>query len=213
MFPWLAAGALAGGAVGFGAYGLTHRDNFSWGEAAAWAAGGAIVGGTLGAGAEVAAAYGVGAGAAAGGAAAAGGGGAGIPLVQRAINSGGAFTLQRITNTANARLAANPALARSVLHPNKYASGRRSAQIARMEYGNAVEGLVALRIEGSFVLSRMFRHIGGPNQPDFVGRGLLRGQNYDITTPGHAAAHFGRWYGPGLNIIPYERPPGFTVFP
>ena len=41
-----------GGVVGFGAYAITHRDNFSWGEAALWTAGGAVVGATFGAGAQ-----------------------------------------------------------------------------------------------------------------------------------------------------------------
>jgi hypothetical protein len=38
--------------VGFGAYALTHRDNFNWQEAALWTAGGAVIGGTFGAGAQ-----------------------------------------------------------------------------------------------------------------------------------------------------------------
>lgn len=41
-----------GGVVGFGAYAITHRDNFDWKQAALWTAGGAVVGATLGAGAQ-----------------------------------------------------------------------------------------------------------------------------------------------------------------
>jgi hypothetical protein len=38
--------------VGFGAYALTHRDSFDWGQAALWTGGGALVGATLGVGAK-----------------------------------------------------------------------------------------------------------------------------------------------------------------
>ncbi|MCX7682628.1 MAG: putative toxin, partial [Anaerolineae bacterium] len=49
---WWVVGGVVGGVVGFGAYALTHRENFSWGEAALWTAGGAVVGATFGAGAQ-----------------------------------------------------------------------------------------------------------------------------------------------------------------
>ena len=38
--------------MGFGAYAITHRDNFQWREAALWTAGGVVVGATFGAGAQ-----------------------------------------------------------------------------------------------------------------------------------------------------------------
>ncbi|MBM3150473.1 MAG: RHS repeat-associated core domain-containing protein, partial [Chloroflexi bacterium] len=50
---WWIIGGVIGGVAGFGAYALTHRDNFSWGEAALWTAGGAVVGATFGAGAQL----------------------------------------------------------------------------------------------------------------------------------------------------------------
>ncbi|MCX7683008.1 MAG: hypothetical protein N2508_13760 [Anaerolineae bacterium] len=49
---WWVVGGVVGGVVGFGAYAITHRDNFSWREAALWTAGGAVVGATFGAGAQ-----------------------------------------------------------------------------------------------------------------------------------------------------------------
>ncbi len=45
-------GGVVGGVVGFGAYAITHRDDFSWREAALWTASGAVVGATFGAGAQ-----------------------------------------------------------------------------------------------------------------------------------------------------------------
>lgn len=57
---------------------------------------------------------------------------------------------------------------------------------------------------------------GGPNQPDFTIT-LPDGQtvNFDITTNNERgiARHLQRPYGPGLQIIPYERPDGLVPFP
>jgi RHS repeat-associated protein len=49
---WWVVGGVVGGVVGFGAYAITHRDNFDWREAALWTVGGMVVGATLGAGAQ-----------------------------------------------------------------------------------------------------------------------------------------------------------------
>jgi hypothetical protein len=48
---------------------------------------------------------------------------------------------------------------------------------------------------------------------DFIGKGVLGGMNFDITTPGQIAAHMARPYGPGLNILTYIRPAIFNLFP
>ena len=82
--------------------------------------------------------------------------------------------------------------------------------VARLQYGNAVERLTAREISQSSELSRLFQHVGGPNNPDFIGRGIFSGQNFDITTPLQIEAHLARpGYGQGLRVITYERPPGF----
>ncbi|MGB4978406.1 MAG: RHS repeat-associated core domain-containing protein, partial [Anaerolineae bacterium] len=49
---WWVVGGIGGAVVGFGAYALTHQDNFDWGQAALWTGGGAVVGATFGAGAQ-----------------------------------------------------------------------------------------------------------------------------------------------------------------
>ncbi len=49
---WWIVGGVVGGIAGFGAYALTHQDNFDWGQAALWTAGGAVVGASFGAGAQ-----------------------------------------------------------------------------------------------------------------------------------------------------------------
>ncbi len=79
-------GGVVGGVVGFGAYALTHRDNFDWWQAALWTAGGAVVGGTLGAGAQwVAGALGAEAAVTAGTAATTAGAAASSPAGQRVL--------------------------------------------------------------------------------------------------------------------------------
>jgi len=46
---WAVVGGIVGGLAGLGAYAITHRDDFQWGEAAVWAGGGALIGAGLGA--------------------------------------------------------------------------------------------------------------------------------------------------------------------
>jgi len=82
-----------------------------------------------------------------------------------------------------------------VRHPN---DGRKN-KVA----GNFMSGFAA----------SSFHYVGGPSNPDFVGRSLLRGMTFDITTPRQITAHLLRPYGPGLNIITYSRPPWFITFP
>ena len=86
---WWVVGGVVGGVVGFGAYALTHRDNFNWQEAALWTAGGAVIGGTFGAGAQwVAGALGTKAAAAAATAATTAGAAARSPAGQQLITAG-----------------------------------------------------------------------------------------------------------------------------
>lgn len=74
--------------------------------------------------------------------------------------------------------------------------------------------MTAQQIRQSTFDSLLFKHVGGPSRPDFVGRGLIGGVNFDITTPAQVNAHLVRPnYGPGLRFGVYERPPEFTVFP
>jgi hypothetical protein len=81
-------------------------------------------------------------------------------------------------------------------------------------YGNALESLVAQQIENSPEYSAMFRSVGGPNNPDFIGIGEAQGMNFDITTPGQVGAHLARpIYGDGLNVITYQRAQGWVLPP
>ena len=85
-FIWCIVGGVVGGVVGFGAYALTHQDNFDWKQAALWTGGGVVVGATLGAGAElVAGALGAEAAATAGAAATTTGVAVSSPTGQRTI--------------------------------------------------------------------------------------------------------------------------------
>ena len=138
----------------------------------------------------------------------------GIVQTDRAITSGldAQRALAQVTEQVNAELAANPALAKTILSFDEYQAATRSANIARIQYGNALERLVARRIRQTPDLADVLEHVGGPSNPDFV----AFGQNYDITTETMAQVwrHMRRpGYGEGLGVVTYQRPTGFTTFP
>ena len=122
--------------------------------------------------------------------------------------------LQTITNRVSAQLAKNPSRAANFLSKAEYAAGRKSASIARLQYGNAIERGVAQQIRQSRIDRLLFRHVSRPGvrTPDFVGRGPFRNLKFDITTAAQRNAHRTRSYGRGLQIITYQRPWWFTVF-
>jgi RHS repeat-associated protein len=133
-----------------------------------------------------------------------------LQVLNREFVPDGTRVLQNLTNSVNQSLGSNLRLATTVLSREELDAAAYSTGLARAQYGNALERLVAREIKSDPMLSSLYRHVGGPSNPDFIGRGLLNGMNFDITTPGQAAAHLARpGYGKGLNIITYERPPGF----
>lgn len=121
----------------------------------------------------------------------------------------------KVTNSANRRLGAHPISARQVLSPSEYSAGQTSSSVARMEYGNAIERMVSQQIKETPVISGLYKHVGGPNNPDFIGTGLFNGLEFDITTntTRSISSHLSRAYGRGLIIATYTRPVGFGVFP
>jgi len=135
--------------------------------------------------------------------------------LQRGLSGIAEDILQGVTGSANRRLGANPGLAQGVLRRAEYLAGQANPSIARMQYGNAVERMVSQQIRETPLISRLFQHVGGPNNPDFIGTGLFNGLNFDITTntSQSIASHLSRAYGQGLIIATYARPIGFGVFP
>jgi RHS repeat-associated protein len=123
--------------------------------------------------------------------------------------------MQRLTTSANASLGQNPGSARTVLTRPEYMAGQAKPAVARMQYGHAVERTVAETVGESPILSGLFKPVSGPGNPDFVGRSLFSGLEFDVTTntSRSVAEHLGRPYGQGLILLLYTRPPGFTVFP
>lgn len=126
--------------------------------------------------------------------------------------------MQELTDDANRRLGENieSALDEGLLSAREYAAGQDHERIAPMSYGKAVERDVARSIRVSPVLSEALIHRGGPGEPDFTitlpdGRVV----NFDTTTndPRGIARHLKRPYGPGLEIIGYDRPDGVVPFP
>ena len=119
-----------------------------------------------------------------------------------------------LTNTANSKLAANPGVARSVLSLAEYKAGQNYPSVARLEYGNAVERMVASSIEES-PLKFLFQSISGPGSPDVIGKAVFKGLQFDITTnnPHSILAHIKRPYGNKVILILYTRASQFRVFP
>jgi len=103
-------------------------------------------------------------------------------------------------------------LAQGVLSKAEYMAGQANPSVAPMQYGNAIERMVAQQINNS-PLKYFYKHVGGPNNPDFLGSGVFNGLQFDTTTPGSVTAHLSRPYGQGLIMILYNRPPSFKVFP
>jgi hypothetical protein len=137
----------------------------------------------------------------------------GLPVLEPHFRPNPTAVLQNLTTEAAERLGANPSLAETVLERSRYAAGQRDLRVARMEYGNAVERLVAQEIRESPLHRQIFEYVSGPNNPDFVGRGIFAG-NLDITTPGQIGVHLAReGYGAGLQVVTYQRPATFKLFP
>ena len=82
--------------------------------------------------------------------------------------------LHTLTHRANERLGQNPALAleEDILSASQYAAGS-DPRVAPMNYGHAVEEMVARDIRFSNIDNLLFKHVGGRSNPDFVGRGLF----------------------------------------
>ena len=143
------------------------------------------------------------------------------PLDQRAdltTLEGARDVMHTLTSDANRRLGEDieSAVDDGLLSMREYQAGQNHDRIAPMSYGKAVERDVARAIEESPLLRESLIHLGGPNRPDFTIT-LPDGQvvNFDITTndQGGIARHLKRPYGPGLEIIGYDRPDGVVPFP
>jgi hypothetical protein len=117
--------------------------------------------------------------------------------------------LQAHTDSVSAALAANPALAEQVLSDDELAHFYDpTSDTYEATWGKAVERLTARDIAANPFSDSIFQYIGGPNEPDFVGRGgtFAENQMFDITTVQNEAAHYSRWYGQDVYYIHYWRP-------
>ncbi len=133
-----------------------------------------------------------------------------LEILNPSYTPNGSRVLQNLTNQVNQELSGNLPLALTVLSDAEIEAAASSSGLARAQYGNALERLVARRIKADPILNDLYKHVGGPSNPDFVGKGMLKGMNFDITTPAQIDIHLARpGYGSGLKVITYERPAGF----
>ena len=88
-----------------------------------------------------------------------------------------------------------------------------------VQFGNAVEKMVAERIRNDPALRQLFVHtpnlFRGASRSvyDFAGIGRAQGLLFDITTNAAVDRHTGRWYGKMVEYITYDIPPGFKFPP
>jgi hypothetical protein len=134
-----------------------------------------------------------------------------LPILDASFIPDARAVLQNITTAQNARLAANPQLARTVLSSRELSAAARNPGLMPANYGKAIERLVADEVRNSPLHRSILRPVGGPRNPDFVGVGSSNGMNFEITTPRSVASHMTRPYGPGLNVVTYQRPAGFML--
>ena len=133
-----------------------------------------------------------------------------LEILNPSYRPNGSQVLQNLTTQVNKELSGNLPLALTVLSDEEVAAAAGSSGIARLQYGNALERLVKIHVEADPILDSYFMYVGGPRKPDFIGKGILKGMNFDITTPSQIDVHLARpGYGEGLNVITYERPVGF----
>lgn len=120
--------------------------------------------------------------------------------------------LQGLVDSANASFAANPAAAAARLTIKELTAVQANPNLTPMFYGTALERQVAITIQNTPGLADTFESLSRPGRavPDF--RSTVTGATFDITTntPKSFADHLARPYGNGLNLLPYDRPTGFS---
>lgn len=113
-----------------------------------------------------------------------------------------------------ADLAANPALARTLMSRGSYEHLVEGTSLASASYGKAVERLTARYVRTDPELSQILSYQSRPfvSTPDFFG---YEGQNLrllDITTEASRASHLARPYGAYTEFATYPSLPSNLVF-
>ena len=114
--------------------------------------------------------------------------------------------MQAHVDEVSAALRADPTLAQNFLSRAEYTQFQTPGGYA-MNYGKAVERFTASEIANNPFSNSLFKPIGGPNSPDFIGLPNTAADSFqfDITTYNGIGSHMARSYGPDTYIIPYQR--------
>jgi RHS repeat-associated protein len=120
--------------------------------------------------------------------------------------------MQTMSESSFRRIARNEDVAVPLFTDREYAFAQTGKGAARA-LGNAVERVGAADLNQSWFGQLFLKHVGGAGQPDFVGKGLFKGLNFDMTTAKQIPAHDKRWYGEGLVYGLHETPDGFRFKP
>ncbi|MBI9052145.1 MAG: hypothetical protein JEZ00_22205 [Anaerolineaceae bacterium] len=116
--------------------------------------------------------------------------------------------LKRQVKIANSQLSTDSITLKNALTKNQYEAAVKYNWLKPVNFGTAVENLTAERVSKNQLLDKLFTHVGGPNNPDFVGRGIFSGLNFEVTTSNAntIARHLPRPYVTKNNIIKYDMP-------
>lgn len=119
--------------------------------------------------------------------------------------------LQNHVDAANAALAGDPTLAQNFLSPKEL--NFQTPEGFSLSYGKAIERMVQSDVENNPLSDSLFEHVGGRDDPDFVGRANTVADpfQFDITTVNNTVDHTTRPYGQDTYLITYTIPDIFDV--
>ncbi|WP_238598402.1 phage tail protein [Saccharothrix sp. ALI-22-I] len=119
--------------------------------------------------------------------------------------------LQALAGTVRDGLVANPVDVDAVLSAPEKDILKTKPFLWRANFGKAMERVMAARIAASPKLSQYLSHIGTSGTPDWVGKDVIEGAKYDVTTDNEATIkkHEGRWWWDKKVdiLISYKAPP------
>lgn len=123
--------------------------------------------------------------------------------------------LRGVVDRAVADLAANPALARTLMSRGSYLHLVEGTRLAPASYGKAVERLTAQYVADDPALSTILKYVSRPfvSAPDFIGIEAYRVRPLDIMTARSVWAHAARPYGSYTEPVLYPGLPSNLVFP
>jgi len=122
-----------------------------------------------------------------------------------------ATDLRALASTVRDQLVADPVKVDEVLSPGEIGVLDEKPFLWRANFGKAMERVLDARIATSPKLRKYLTHIGGSGREDWLGKDLIEGAKFDLTTDNAATItkHEGRWWWDKKVdvLINYKAPP------